>query len=115
MKYRCPVCMFSEMPYPPADYDICPCCGTEFGNDDAELSHSALLKNWVAADAPWFFGAPPANWNPWLQLIEGGKPEAIPFAVILKATADMQIQSSPSIGNAPGIGGDYWTLTASVV
>jgi len=36
MNYRCPVCFFDELPYPPRDYHICPCCGTEFGNDDAE-------------------------------------------------------------------------------
>ena len=44
MNHRCPVCMFDRLPYPPADYHICPCCGTEFGNDDAEFSHDQLRE-----------------------------------------------------------------------
>ena len=42
MNYRCPVCFFDEMPDPPRDYNICPCCGTEFGNDDVEYSYAEL-------------------------------------------------------------------------
>lgn|SRR5260370_23270451 len=68
---QCPVCFYSELPYPPADYHICPCCGTEFGNDDAEFSHDQLREAWVAGGAHWFFGRAPERWNPWLQLING--------------------------------------------
>lgn len=77
MKYQCPVCMFPELPYPPANYHICPCCGTEFGNDDDEYSHDQLREMWVATGAHWFFGRSPEGWNPWLQLIEGHHPEAV--------------------------------------
>jgi len=80
MKYRCPVCLFASLPYPPRDYHICPCCGTEFGNDDAEFSHEQLRQMWVASGAYWFFGKPPQNWDPWMQLIEGGHPELVPQA-----------------------------------
>lgn len=82
MRYRCPVCMFDRLAYPAADYHICPCCGTEFGNDDAEFSHSQLREMWVGSGAHWFFGNSPPRWNPYLQLIEGGAAIAVPhFAV----------------------------------
>jgi len=69
MTYGCPVCMFGGMPYPPKDYNICPCCGTEFGNDDADRSYAELRAEWIANGAPWFFGNPPATWNVWKQII----------------------------------------------
>jgi hypothetical protein len=72
MNYRCPVCFFPRLPYPPADYHICPCCGTEFENDDRLYSHEQLRERWIANGAHWFFGDPPENWNPWKQLAEGG-------------------------------------------
>jgi hypothetical protein len=78
MNYLCPVCFFAEMPYPPRDYDICPCCGTEFGNDDAEFSYDELRSAWISNGAPWFFEHPPAGWSPWLQLIGGGRQDLIP-------------------------------------
>jgi hypothetical protein len=73
MKYTCPVCFFSKLPYPPRDYHICPCCGTEFGNDDADSSYDQLREMWVAGGANWFFGKAPEGWNPWLQLIKDGR------------------------------------------
>ncbi len=78
MRYRCPVCLFSELLYPPVDYHICPCCGTEFGNDDQDFTHAQLRELWIADGAHWFFGQPPSVWNPWMQLIMGGHPEAVP-------------------------------------
>ncbi len=72
MKYQCPVCFYDGLPYPPADYHICLCCGTEFGNDDAEFSHAQLREMWVGSGAPWFFRNPPADWNPWAQLLGAG-------------------------------------------
>jgi hypothetical protein len=72
MKYTCPVCMFPQLPYPPNNYDICPCCGTEFGNEDVYLTHQQLRERWIAAGAHWFFENPPEHWNPWLQLLKAG-------------------------------------------
>jgi len=69
--FSCPVCLFSEMPYPPQDYHICPCCGTEFGNDDTDCTYDGLRDQWIFAGAPWFFGNAPANWSPWAQLLAG--------------------------------------------
>jgi hypothetical protein len=69
--FSCPVCLFSEMPFPPQDYHICPCCGTEFGNDDLDLTYGELRDQWIRAGARWFFGRPPLDWNPWVQLLHG--------------------------------------------
>jgi hypothetical protein len=73
MKYRCPVCMFAALPYAPSDYNICPCCSTEFGNDDADFSHVQLRDMWIATGAAWFFGRPPEHWNPWMQLLNADR------------------------------------------
>jgi hypothetical protein len=64
--------MFASLPYPPTNYHICPCCSTEFGNDDAAFSFHQLQEMWIAGGANWFFGEPPRHWNPWMQLIEAG-------------------------------------------
>src|SRR5437868_414372 len=72
LNYRCPVCMFNAMPYPPSDFHICPCCGTEFGNDDEDFSHSQLREMWLASGGHWFFGQPPAGWNFFNQLYVAG-------------------------------------------
>jgi hypothetical protein len=63
--------MYPNLAYPPRDYHICPCCGTEFGNDDAQFSHGQLREMWISEGARWFFGRPPEHWNPWIQLMKG--------------------------------------------
>ena len=68
MIFVCPVCFFDQLRYPAADYNICPCCGTEFENDDVEYSYDELRTRWIANGAEWFDGDPPANWSPWAQL-----------------------------------------------
>lgn len=99
MRYRCPVCLFAELPYPPADYHICPCCGTEFGNDDDHFTHHQLREMWVAGGAHWFFGLSPDGWNPWLQLIKGGHLESVPrVEVKFMAAANVPaVASSPTV------------------
>lgn len=66
--FTCPVCFYDKMPRPPLDYNICPCCGTEFGSDDIDHSHAELRNQWVAGGAKWFFRQSPSGWNPWGQL-----------------------------------------------
>lgn len=80
MNEKCPVCFYPDLPYPPADYNICPCCGTEFGNDDAHLTHRQLRRAWVAGGANWFFGRAPDDWNPWSQLMLAQAYELLPQA-----------------------------------
>lgn|SRR5215510_14415583 len=99
MKYRCPVCMFPSMPYPAADYHICPCCSTEFGNDDSDFSHQQLREMWTANGAPWFFGNPPAHWNPWKQLLDAGFGMFVP-QFRLHTQTDMTMEPRPPIRNS---------------
>lgn len=74
MKYVCPVCGYPELEEPPATFEICPCCGTEFGLDDADISHGELRRAWLLAGAPWFsqFTHAPAGWNPYRQILKAG-------------------------------------------
>jgi len=103
MRYTCPVCGYPRLPYPPRDYHICPCCSTEFGNDDAEFSHIQLREMWIAGDARWFFGNPPPYWNPWLQLIDAGytnivpswKTQTTPSAIVAKTGSRLDFSREP--------------------
>jgi hypothetical protein len=72
MNFRCPVCFYDRMPYAPEDYHICPCCGTEFGNDDVEHSFEELRYDWIIRGARWFFEQPPAGWSAAAQLAKVG-------------------------------------------
>ena len=67
MNHTCPVCSY-QMAYPPQDYNICPCCGTEFGNHDIDKTYDELRQDWFRRGMPWFFRQPPLGWNPWAQL-----------------------------------------------
>ncbi len=76
----CPVCGFRGLAEPPRDqygcasFEICPCCGTEFGYDDATRSAASLRDSWLAAGGPWRSKsvAPPPGWTPERQLKEAG-------------------------------------------
>ena len=71
MNYTCPVCFYNQLDEPAAEYNICPCCGTEFENDDQERSHDQLRADWIAGGAKWFFKIPPPFWSPRNQLEAG--------------------------------------------
>ena len=73
--YTCPVCFFDGLRYPPADYTICPCCYTEFGLDDAEVSHEQLRRIWIDNGLPWMAAnvmPPPPGWDGARQLFAAG-------------------------------------------
>jgi hypothetical protein len=92
----CPVCAYRELPYPPNNYNICPCCGTEFGNDDQLVTHFQLRQQWIANGAHWFFGDPPVNWDPYVQL------SRIPVQAI--RLADIAFFASEDLGIQTGGG-----------
>jgi hypothetical protein len=71
MTFTCPVCFYDKLTEPPANYNICVCCGTEFGNDDEFRSHAELREDWIENGCKWFFNQPPAGWNPSAQLSRG--------------------------------------------
>lgn len=68
--FLCPVCGY-VLPAPPADFLICPSCGTEFGNDDLDWSHDQLRDAWLDKGANWWSNSqtPPADWNPIAQVL----------------------------------------------
>lgn len=72
--YTCPVCGYDQLEDPPTDYNICECCGTEFGYHDARRSHAELRQRWITAGMPWWDRRvpPPADWNPVAQLLRAG-------------------------------------------
>ena len=90
MKYRCPVCGYRDLPEPPENFSICPSCGTEFGFDDAGVSHAELRYRWMAHFVPWFSRYRPRDpsWDGWQQLAEAGYgQEVIDFLGKFKVSA----------------------------
>lgn len=79
MQYQCPVCGYGKMKEPPEGYYICPCCGTEFENDDRLKTHIELTRQWVANGVQWFSRATvqPEDWNPISQLVNAGLGEVL--------------------------------------
>ena len=72
-KHICPVCGFAGLMEEPHDsygctsFEICPCCGFEFGYDDEDggWSYEEWRKAWIAAGFPWMYhdNDKPATWN----------------------------------------------------
>ena len=71
--YLCPVCGYG-MEDEPANYNICPSCGTEFGHHDANASIEELRNAWIKTGPRWWSATDqqPENWNPFLQLANLG-------------------------------------------
>lgn len=77
MMYNCPICGYDKLDEKPYDnegnpsYEICNCCGFEFGFDDASEGESfeEFRKKWLDSGAEWFnVKVKPKNWNFKLQL-----------------------------------------------
>ncbi len=76
----CPVCGYTHLPDPAYDdalvasFEICPCCGTQFGYDDAITPYSHLREKWIHAGSPWTSEsiAPPEGWDASKQLANAG-------------------------------------------
>ena len=78
MNHRCPVCGYAGLEHPPrgteggGSYEICPCCGFQFGvdDDDRGISASAWRDRWIRSGMKWSSAgiAPPEDWNPGRQL-----------------------------------------------
>ncbi len=87
-KIICPVCGLvngvRELPWRDdltASQDICPCCGTHYGEDDwgetkeqIKEAHIKLRQKWIEGEMKWkhqdtdSLKRKPANWNPKKQL-----------------------------------------------
>lgn len=71
MENNCRVCGF-YLNNPPwgndgesPSYEICPCCGVEFGNEDYTIESIKKYRNkWLTEGAKWFSPEKkPVNWN----------------------------------------------------
>lgn len=81
--FACPVCGYAGLEEAPYDelgcssYGICPCCGTQFGYDDASVAHADLREAWISNGMPWRSRRiAPDNWDPTHQLISARLHEA---------------------------------------
>lgn len=73
--HTCLVCGYSgDQEFEARDYQICGCCGTEFGYDDRSLTHEQLRDEWISKGFPWFDPeqAIPIDWDPVNQLGSAG-------------------------------------------
>ena len=79
MKNICPVCNYDNLIDPPyneygyGSYEICPCCGFEFGLDDFPDKEEGIKnwrEQWIEGGYKWFSTCrfPPLNWDPVEQL-----------------------------------------------
>lgn len=96
----CPVCGYNRLEFPPENFSICACCGTEFGYDDRALTREELTREWVRNGFPWFDQAEPkpAGWNPYLQLLRAGLGWAVmPGRILVNVAA----QNAPQMVNIP--------------
>jgi hypothetical protein len=95
MSYLCLVCGYSQMPHPPRDYNICPCCGVEYGLDDVFDSHEELRNQWLRDGARWFSGMGPyimpPNWDAWEQLDLSGYSYVVPHPPTQRKTDQVVI------------------------
>ena len=77
-KFTCPICGWGDLEFQPrsettgGSYEICPCCGFQFGYDDEDqdISDEEWRRRWVAKGMPWFARTrrPPPGWDPVEQL-----------------------------------------------
>jgi hypothetical protein len=110
MTYTCPVCGFQQMPFPPADHNICSCCGTEFGYHDRVRTPQSLRKAWTGSGCRWFSKAlqPPAGWNPFVQMLNAGLVD-----ITLGSSEDLILPSgSGPSDNATTASSDVGTIAA---
>jgi transcription elongation factor Elf1 len=62
LKYNCPICGYDKLNKPPYDeqgnesFDICSCCGFEFGYDDLHSGYTfeSYRIKWISEGAEWF-------------------------------------------------------------
>ncbi|HSE22875.1 MAG TPA: hypothetical protein VLB68_14505 [Pyrinomonadaceae bacterium] len=78
MKFFCPVCGFDGLDEPPYSqsgvglYEICPCCGFQFGvtDDNQGISFHEWREAWIERGTPWtsLWRTAPNGWDPLAQL-----------------------------------------------
>jgi hypothetical protein len=83
MTNNCPVCGYG-MDRPPADFNICPSCETEFGYSDSGTHYDELRMAWLEDGAPWRSAvvSKPDGWNGYVQLALVGLISLDDFALL---------------------------------
>lgn len=77
-KSICPICGFQELDEPPYDefggasFEICPCCGIQYGYNDTRWTHVELRDCWIKLGMKWRHLPAPDNWDPIKQLKTAG-------------------------------------------
>jgi hypothetical protein len=74
--FDCPVCGYAHLARPAyneagsASFEICPCCGVQFGYQDSGFPHAASRQIWLETGGTWSCDvtAPPPEWNAREQL-----------------------------------------------
>jgi transcription elongation factor Elf1 len=76
--YTCPICGYDQLTEPPYDkngnpsYEICSCCGFEYGYDDHDQGESfeSYRIEWINNGAIWFDqNSKPKDWSLKSQLL----------------------------------------------
>jgi hypothetical protein len=73
-KYICPVCGYPGLHGPHVNrhgnssFEICPCCGVEYGYHDSLITHEELRRRWIERGMKWLHGAQPPGWDASEQL-----------------------------------------------
>lgn len=110
MNNKCPVCGYA-MDRPPADFNICPSCETEFGYSDAGTHYGELRAAWIEDGAPWRSAVvtKPDRWNGYVQLFKTDLITLGDFVLLagvsrqgIYGTADQTSVSTEAGSHAPG-------------
>ena len=102
-EHTCPVCGYdAELEFRPRDYQVCACCGTEFGYDDRVLTHEQLRAEWMARACRWFDVEEPKpfGWNAYDQL---RKAEFVPRNSNAAVSATNTKSRQPAIQPTDGV------------
>jgi hypothetical protein len=91
----CPVCGYNKLEFPPKDFTICPSCGTEFGYQDATVSHSVLRQRWISKGMLWHSRVvdQPLFWDANQQLLRANLTFDIPWLKNVKFEVEKTLTS----------------------
>ena len=120
-KHMCPVCGFDGLQEPPYDehnapsYEICPCCGFEFGFDEAfsQDTFDSFRQKWLKSGAQWFTPElKPKTWDLKKQLSRLGKCCLIILLLLTGCTTTPSKDSSvKNDSSSVRVGGDITLRT----
>lgn len=79
VKCTCPICGYPDLDEPAYNssgspsFDICSCCGVQFGYNDTRWTHDELRDCWIKLGMSWWSPLPkPQGWDPIKQMKAAG-------------------------------------------